>query len=114
METVGFLALAALVIKVVSVIKAIGKDANYVITQVVTWAVGILVLFLAGQAEVTQSQVIPGFGMTLGTMDAASIILAGLVLGSTGAFAYDYKKARDNTDSASEPNLLTGKSPGAS
>ncbi len=108
MEAVGFLALAALVIKVVSVVKALGKDANYVVTQVVTWSVGIAVLFLAGQAEVTQSLVIPGFGMTLGTMDAASIVLAGLVLGSTGAFAYDYKKARDNTDSATEPTLLRG------
>lgn len=108
MEAVGFLALATTVIKIVSVIKSIGKDANYVVTQAITWVVGIAVLFLAGQAEVTATLIIPGFGMTLGTMDAASVILAGLVLGSTGAFAYDYKKARDNTDSATEPTLLRG------
>ena len=106
MEVVGFLALATLVIKLVSVIKAVGKDNNYVTTQVVTWVVGIAVLFLAGQASVTETLMIPGFGITAGDMDAASVILAGLVLGSTGAFAYDYKKARDNTDSSVEPSLL--------
>lgn len=106
MEAIGFLALAALVVKVVGVIKALGKDNNFVLTQCVTWAVGVAVLLLAGQAEVTQALVIPGFGVALGTMDVASVILAGLLLGSTGAFAYDFKKARDNTDSAVEPSLL--------
>ena len=107
MEIVGFLTLATLVIKIVGVIKAIGKDTTYVATMAVTWEVGIAVLFLAAEAEVTEHLVPPGFSVALGVMDVASVILAGLILGSTGAFAYDYKKARDNTDSASEPSILS-------
>lgn len=107
MEIVGFLALAATVIKIVGVIKALGKDTNYVVTQVVTWVVGIAVLFLAGAASVTEGMVLPGFDMAVGAMDAASVIIAGLVLGSSGAFAYDVKKARDNSDTAVEHSLLT-------
>lgn len=109
MEALGFAALAALVIKIVSVVKAIGKDNNIVATQVVVWAVGIIVLFLAGEADVTSGMVIPGFSdIHLGDLDAASIVLAGLALGSSGAFAYDVKKAVDNSDSATEPALLPG------
>lgn len=106
METVGFLALAALVVKVVGVIKAIGKDSNYVITQAVTWAVGVAVLFLAGQAAVTEAIMLPGFATPLGAMDAASVVIAGLVLGSSAAFAYDVRKSLDNSDSAAEPKLI--------
>lgn len=110
MEIVGFLALATLVIKIVGVIKAIGKDTNYVVTQVATWVVGTAVLFLAAAAEVTQHILLPGFPTPLGSMDGVSVVLAGLVLGSSAAFAYDVKKARDNSDSATEPALLGGPS----
>jgi len=107
METVGFLALAATVIKIVSVVKAIGKDTNYVATQAATWAVGVAVLFLAGAASVTANLELPGFeGTPLGSMDAASVVLAGLVLGSTAAFSYDVRKSLDNSDSAVEASLL--------
>lgn len=103
MEVFGLLTLAALVIKVVSVIKAFGKDPNLVITQTSTWFVGIAVLFLAAYSDLGEN--IEVFGTRLGDFDALSIVLAGLALGSTGSFAYDYKKAHDNTDSAVEPSL---------
>lgn len=102
------LMLAAAINKTVSVIKAIGKDTNLVVTQLVVWAVGIVGILLASQAEVMASLVIPGIGITdpLGELDFASLVVLGWVLGSTGSFAYDFKKARDSNDSAREPALL--------
>lgn len=106
MEVFTLAMLAALVIKLVTVIKAVGKDNNMVLTQVITWVVGILVLFLAANAQLTEHIVIFTGAPVLGDMDAASIILAGLALGSTGSFAYDIKKSIDGQDSATEPALL--------
>jgi hypothetical protein len=108
MEALGFVALAALVIKVVSVIKAIGKDNNMVVTQLVVWVVGIVVLFLGGEADITSQMVIPGFSaVPISDLDAASVILSGLILGSSGAFAYDIKKAIDSSDRSTEPSLIS-------
>lgn len=111
MEALTLAALAALVIKIMTVVKAIGKDNNMVITQAATWAVSIGVIILAAHAKVTSDIVVFG-AYTLGSLDAGSLILAGLSLGSSGSFLYDYKKARDNNDSATEPSL-TGTTPAA-
>lgn len=109
MEAFGLLTLAATVIKIVSVVKAVGKDSNFVLTQVVTWWVGIIVLFLAAFSDLGGG--IEVFGSELQDFDALSLVLAGLALGSTGSFAYDYKKARDNSDTAAEPPLVRETSP---
>lgn len=107
METIAILAgLAFAVNKTVSVIKALGKDTNLVLTQVVVWLVGTAAIFLAGQADITDGLIIPGLDDALGSLDVASVILAGWVLGSSGSFAFDLKKAIDNNDSAEEPALL--------
>lgn len=106
MEVFTLLTLAALVIKIVTVIKSIGKDNNMVLTQLVVWVVGIAVLILAANAEITEGIVVFNGAPPLGDLDFGSIVLAGLALGSTGSFAYDYKKARDSSDSATEPALL--------
>lgn len=107
MEAIGFLALATLVIKIVSVIKAIGKDTNLVVTQALVWGVGIAVLWLASVADLTEHLVPPGFSAPLGALDGASIVLGGLILGSTGAFGYDATIGRNRT----EPALLPGVPP---
>lgn len=106
MEVFTLLTLTALVVKIVSVIKSIGKDNNMVATQVVTWVVGVAVLGLASQADITRAIVIFQGAPVLGDLNFASLVLAGMSLASTGSFAYDYKKARDSTDSAAEPALL--------
>lgn len=108
MEVFSLLTLAALVIKIVSVIKAIGKNNNLVLTQVVVWVVGIGVLLLAANSGLTAGISIFTGAPPLGDLDIGSVVLAGLALGSTGSFAYDYKKARDNADSAVEPALVPG------
>jgi ethanolamine utilization microcompartment shell protein EutS len=107
MEVIGYLSLAALVVKIVGVVKSFGKDWNYVLTQVVTWVAGIAVLAVGAQASVTEDLAIPGVSVPLGLLDGWSTVLVGLVLGSTAAFGYDVKKAIDSTDSAAEPSLLS-------
>lgn len=106
MDVITLAALAALAIKIVSVIKAVGKDNNLVVTQVLTWVVGIGVLFLAAEAELTEHLHLFAGAAELGKLDPPSLILAGLQLSSLGSFAYDVRKAIDNGDTAREPRLL--------
>lgn len=92
MEILGFLAIATLVVKIVTVIKsAIGpvRDWNIVVTQAVVWVVGIAVLFLVREADAWSALSIPGMGDTIASLDIASVILAGLILGSTASFGFD-------------------------
>lgn len=105
---VVFAGLAFAINKTVSVIKALfNKDVNSVVTQVVVWAVGFGGLSLAAHAAVTSAFALPGFTQPLGDLDAASLGLLAWILGATGSFAYDLKKAVDGTDSAAEPRLLS-------
>lgn len=114
MEQVALLtALALAVNKTVTVVKAIGKNWNMVITQAVVWVVGTLAIWLAAQADVTAGAAVPGTTTTFGALNAASIVLLGWVLGGTGSFLYDFRKSVDNSDSAAEPALLPPKPPQA-
>lgn len=106
MEVITLVTLMALVVKITSVVKAIGKDNNAVVTQLVTWAVGVAVLFLAAQATITSGIVVFDGIPALGDLDNASLVLVGLSYASGGSFAYDLKKAIDSSDSAAEPSLL--------
>lgn len=106
MEPLTLTALAALVVKITSVLKAAGKDWNYVVTQAVTWVVGILVLVLAANADLTENLVLFDGAQRLGVLNGASLVLAGLAFSSLGSFAYDVKKAVDVSDSAAEQRLL--------
>lgn len=109
MEAIAILTgLAFAVNKTVSVIKSFGKDTNAVVTQVLVWVLGTAAIWLAGQASITENLVIDGLGIenALGQLDIASVVLAGWILGSTGSFIFDFKKAVDGSDSAAEPKLL--------
>lgn len=109
MEPFTLAALAALVVKIVSVVKSLGKDRNAVVTQALTWAVGVAVAFLAAHADLTSALVVAD--RQLGSLDAGSLVLVGLSLSSLGSFAYDVKKSVDGTDSAAEPRLLPPTAP---
>ena len=111
MDVITLASLAALVVKVTTVIKAAGKDWNVVATQAVTWAVAVAVLFLAAAADLTAGLVIYDGAPALGELDGASLFLASLAFGSLGSVAYDTRKALDSTDSAAEPRLLKDNSP---
>lgn len=108
-SVIVFAGLAFAINKTVSVIKALfNKETNTVVTQVVVWLVGFAGLTLAAHAAVTSAFALPGFTQPLGDLDAASLGLLAWILGATGSFAYDVKKAIDGTDSASETKLLSG------
>ena len=113
MEAIAILAgLAFAVNKTVTVIKAaINKDWNTTVTQVVVWLVGTAAIFLASRASITAELLVPGLAEPLGTLDGSSIVLLGFILGSTGSFAFDIRKAIDNTDSAQEAKLLGSATP---
>lgn len=103
-----FTGLAFAINKSVSVIKALfNKETNTVVTQVAVWLVGFAGLTLAAHAAVTEAFALPGFTQPLGDLDAASLGVLAWILGATGSFAYDVKKALDNSDSAAETKLLS-------
>lgn len=105
MEVFSLAALVALVTKFTSLTKYLsGRDWNGVLTQAYTWAAGVVAAVLAAHASAMSGVAVNG--VTLGSLDGASQVLLGLALGSLGSLAYDYKKAKDNTDSAAEPKLV--------
>lgn len=102
-----FAGLAFAINKSVSVIKAlVNREFNTVVTQAVVWAVGFGGLSLAAHAAVTEAYALPGFTEPLGSLDAASLGLLAWILGASGSFLYDIKKAVDGSDSAAETKLL--------
>lgn len=105
MEVFSLVTLTTLVAKVMSFVKYLtGAQYREAGTQALTWLAGVLVVVVASAADVTQDLVIFG-EMVLEDLSGLSQILAGLSLSSTASFAYDFKKALDNSDSASEPPL---------
>lgn len=108
METIALLAgIAFAVNKTVSTIKAIiNGDLNGSVTQLLVWAVGAAAVVLAAHASLTSELVVPGIERTLGSLDTASHVLLGWILGGTGSFAFDLKKAIDNSDNARETPLI--------
>jgi hypothetical protein len=107
MEVFSAATLAALVVKVTSVLKYLsaGKTRE-AITQLIPWLAGVVTVMVAAQANVSEGLVVFG-ELALGQLNVWSQILAGLALGSGGSLVYDFKKAVDNSDSAAEPPLLS-------
>ena len=104
-----FAAIAFTINKIVSSVKAARAGQwNTPVTQLLCLVVGIAVISLAAHSSITQSYQLPGFTQTLGDIDAGSIVLFSLLASSSGSFLYDWKKARDGSDSAAEPSLLPG------
>ena len=76
-------------------------DWNSVVTQAVTWAGGILTVWL-----LVSSDFAAAISPQLPLINGASIVFIGLSGGSVASAGYDFKKARDNKDSAVTPSLL--------
>jgi len=105
MEVFSAATLAALVIKITSVLKYLSAgQVREAITQLIPWVAGVLTIMVAAQANVAEGLVVFG-DLALGQLNVWSQILAGVALASGGSLVYDFKKAIDNTDSASEPPL---------
>jgi hypothetical protein len=102
---------AVAVNKTVSVVKAIvNRDPNGYVTPLIVWAVAIAAVILMAHASLTMNGTIPALGVQFGSLDWASQVLFGWVLGGGAAFSFDITAAIDNTDSASELPLLPRRS----
>lgn len=107
MEVISLIAILALGKKLVDLLKYVrAADWNASITQVVTWIAFVGILALAGAADVS-SGIEVFAGQTLGSLDFASLVLAGLIYGSASSVVLvDFRKAIDRSDSAKTPPLL--------
>lgn len=89
----------ALVWKVVSFAKFVmAGDRSKAVTQLVTWGAGIGVAFLVAASDFTLEVA----GVNLADLNAASVVLFGVALGSAASAAYD------SLSKNPEPKLLRG------
>ncbi len=106
----GALALAAFALAasaVFGVVKfALAQDWNGVLSNVVYFAATFGILLLAANSDYTQNAVIPALGVSLGSLDTASLAIVSLGAYGVGGFLFDRTKARDNSQSAAQPSLI--------
>lgn len=105
MEFVPLIALGVLLWKLVDFFKFLrAKDWNAVVTQAIVWVCGIAVVILFAHSAFGDA--IPVFnGLTLSGLGATEQAIVGLTVSSAGSVGYDFKKARDDSDSAKTPPL---------
>lgn len=105
MDFVPAVAMLALVLKVIDFLRyATNRDANGVITQLITWCAGIVALTLV--AHTTWAGGIMVGGVALAKLGFWSQFFAGLTVSSGASLAKDALKAVDNHNSAAIPTLL--------
>lgn len=105
MEFVPLLVMSALVKKVVDFVKyGANGDINAVITQLVGWLTGVLVVWAAAQSDFGAAIVVNG--TSLGMLNIWSQALVGVNLASTAGVGWDVIKAVDASNSAIVPNLM--------
>jgi hypothetical protein len=105
MEFVPLVVLTSAVKKLVDTVKyAANGDINAVVTQLVAWALGILVTWISSQAELAHLMEVNG--VPIANLDGWSLVVAGIALASTAGIGYDALKAIDGSNSAIIPNLL--------
>ncbi len=105
MEFVPAVFMVALVWKLVDLVKYVRNgDVNAALTQLTTYAAGVGVAFLFAATQWADGIMIGD--AALSSLSGASLVVAGLALASTGSALYDFKKARDNSDSAATPKLF--------
>lgn len=106
-QAVILAAIALLASKLVEFAKYVRNgDVNGAVTLFIVWIVGVIVIFLASAAVVTQDLILPGLSQPLVDMDFWSKVFLGMIATSFISFGYDVKKAVDGTDSAATPPLV--------
>lgn len=110
MEAVSVAGLLALIYIVVNFLKFLanaGKDRGALssaVTQALVWIAGILVIWLASAAKITQGLEV--WGTTLGQLDFPSILLGGLMAGSLASTGNQVLSAFDNSRTSAAPPLV--------
>lgn len=106
-QAIALASIAFLAGKIIEALKyARAKDLNALFALISVMIAGVIVMLVAASAEVTETLVIPGTLVAIGSLDTLSVIFLGLVITSLTSTVYDFKKAFDNTDSAKQPPLL--------
>jgi hypothetical protein len=99
------ISIGALVFVFINFAKAvINKDHNAWLTQLIVWAAGFLAVVLFAHSQF-------GVGLSIGgtllrKTSCADQVLLGLLLGSVGSTANEFKKAFDNHDTAATHALF--------
>lgn len=74
-------------------------DVSAWATQLFAWVIGVGIAYLVWQSNLSDAAAIH-------SLNWASVLIGGLAMGSIGSALYDFKRAKDNTDSAETPSLL--------
>lgn len=99
------LVLGAFVKKAVDFVRGLrGKDTNLVLTQLVSWVTGIVVVWLAAQIDFASA--IEVSNVTLDQMSLWTQAALGVLLGSGASVFQDGLKAIDNTQSEAKSSLV--------
>lgn len=106
MEFVPAVAMLALIVKVIDFLRyARNRDANGVLTQLITWAAGVVSLLLVAQTDWAATVAIGD--RALSQLGFWSIFFAGLTAGSGASLLKDTLKSVDNHNSSKIPTLLS-------
>jgi len=105
MDFVPLVVMTAIVKKIVDVAKYVANaDYNAVVTQLVGWLAGAFTVWMAAEADFTKNLQING--VSLDSLNAWSILMAGFAMASTAGLGWDTLKAIDGSNSAAVPHLL--------
>jgi uncharacterized membrane protein YdcZ (DUF606 family) len=105
-DFVPLLALPILIVKIIDFLRyANARDRNGVVTQLLAWIGGVLGIWLVARSSFGGA--VPIAGTTLNRLNAEAVVFVGMSVGSFGSLAFmDFRKAVDNSNSASLPTLL--------
>jgi hypothetical protein len=81
-------------------------DWNGVLGIVLACGLGVVAVWVAAQASVTDSLVLVKDGPRLGLMDGASLVLLGIAIGSAAPVGVDVLKAIDRHQTSAKPKLV--------
>lgn len=97
--------LAALAKKLVDFTRQLrGRDTSAVLTQILAWATGIIVVFIGANVDVASGIEIAN--QSLDQLSLWSQVVLGAVIGSLGSVGKDVLKALDNTQTEASPKLV--------
>lgn len=107
MEVLSLASLIALGMSLVSFVKFVrAKDVNSALTMLVSWIIGIALVFVAAESDLFgRIAIIPGVP-PLDNINNASKVLIGMMFLSLGREVYQFRKAIDNSQSAEEPAIF--------
>jgi len=106
-DSVTIVGLTALIFAVVNFLRFLTnfkKNKSAVLTQALAWIGAILIVAISSHSIITKEMVV--FGWRLQDLDLGSVVLAGLMIGSSASVLDKLLGAFDNTRSSAVPPLL--------